>query len=222
MDQNQNMTTEGGAEVTMSKGERMKKMLGKVQEYKRGVGIFALLVIITGALFYYKGLFVAASVDGALISRFSVIGELEKQSGKQALDTIIVETLIKREAAARDISVSEDEITEEIKNIETRVASQGGTLSEALAMQGMTEDALRAQIRTQKQIEKMLADKIVVSDEEVQKYITENKIAPPKDKEQEARESIKEQLKNDKLNKEVRAFITSLKEKAKIKYYVNY
>jgi hypothetical protein len=86
----------------------------------------------------------------------------------------------------------------------------------------MTEESLRNQIRIQKQVEKLLADKLTVSDEEVEKYITDNKVTIPEGKEAETKEQIKTQLSGDKLNQEADALITNLKSSAKIKYYVNY
>src|SRR3990167_8103091 len=53
------------------------------------------VIIVVGALAYrYKGLLVAATVNGSPISRFSVIEELEKKSGKATLDALIIQKLI--------------------------------------------------------------------------------------------------------------------------------
>src|SRR5690349_14247110 len=61
--------------------------------------LFIIAILALGALLYVgRGLFVAAVVNGQPISRISVIKETEKQSGKQALDTIVRNTLIEQEA----------------------------------------------------------------------------------------------------------------------------
>ena len=200
-----------------------KKIFNKVKTRKFIIIIIS-VVGAAAALFFLKGIFIAASVDGSFISRLSIIRELEKQSGKNALDAIITKKLIENEARVQEVLVSSDEIDQEIKKIEAQVAGQGGTLKDALTMRGMTEAVLRDQIRIQKQLEKMLVDKIAVADEEVQKSITDNKIPLPKDKDQQAvlKGQIKDQLKNQKLNQEASLFIANLKNKAKIKYYVNY
>src|SRR3989344_199431 len=78
------------------------------------------LIIILGVLalgglgYYYKGLIVAATVNGAPISRLSIIRQLEKTSAKQVLDEMINKKLIESEAAKKGITVSNDEIKAEL------------------------------------------------------------------------------------------------------------
>ncbi|MDP3697152.1 MAG: SurA N-terminal domain-containing protein [Candidatus Taylorbacteria bacterium] len=201
----------------------LKKILNKIKTRK-----FLIIVIIVGAvvtvLFFFKGIFIAASVDGSFISRLSIIKELERQSGQRAVDSLITNKLIENEVKTKGISVSEDEVDQEIQKITVQVSSQGGTLAATLAMQGMTEEILRKQILIQKQVEKLLADKIAVTDEEVVEYIKDNKVPLPKGKDERTvlDEQIKNQLKNEKLNQEANLLIAGLKSKAKIKYYVDY
>ena len=200
-----------------------KKVLKTVKTRKFLI-IAVIIVAVMAFWFFFKGIFIAASVDGSFISRLSIIKELEKQSGQRAIDALITNKLIEREVKVKGISVPEDEVDQEIQKISTQVASQGGTLADALARQGMTEETLRKQILVQKQIEKLLADKIAVTDEEVAKYITDNKVPLPKGKDERAllNGQIKNQLKNEKLNQEANLLIAGLKSKAKIKYYVDY
>jgi len=187
------------------------------------VSSVVILLVIVGALFYYKGVFVVALVNGSPISRLSVVQELEKQSGKQALDSIITKKLITDEANKKGVTVSGDEINAEIKKISDQIGKQGGTLQTALAQQGMTEDRLREQITLQKKIEKIIADKLAVSDAEADKYIQDNKVTPTKDqKPDDLRAQVKEQLKQQKFSQEADQWITTLKDKAKIQYFVTY
>lgn len=184
--------------------------------------IIGAVIAVFVVLFLAKGLFVAASVDGSPISRLSVVQELEKRGGKSTLDALITEKLIRNEAKKQNVIVTDAELAEEMKKIEAQVAAQGGTLAEALAEQGMTESSLKEQVRVQQLMQKLLADSIVVSDEEVQKYITDNKIVIPKGEETKTKEQITGQLKDQKLQQEAQVFITNLRNDAKIKYYVNY
>lgn len=186
------------------------------------VGGVVLLAVVLGAWFG-KGLVVAATVNGAPISRLSVVKELEKQSGKAALESLIRKKLIDDEVRGKNISVSKEEIDQEMKKIEAQVALQGGTLNDVLQQQGMTEEQLREQIDVQKKIEKMFGDKVSVSDAEVEAYATKNKIEFPKDKQpEEAKASLKEQLKQQKFQQEAQGWISDLTTKAKVQYYVNY
>jgi parvulin-like peptidyl-prolyl isomerase len=209
------------AEASVNSSLPVKKTLPK-RTFIFGLGGAVLLAIVLGAWFG-KGLVVAATVNGAPISRLSVMKELEKQSGKAALESLIRKKLIDDEVRGKNISVSKDEIDQEIKKIETQVALQGGTLNDVLQQQGMTEGQLREQIEVQKKIEKLLGDKVSVSDAEVEAYIAKNKIEFPKDKQpEEAKAGLREQLKQQKFQQEAQGWISDLTTKAKIQYYVNY
>jgi foldase protein PrsA len=200
-----------------------RKMPKKSIEITLKTAIIIAAILVIGALVYvYKGLFIAATVNGSPISRLSVIQKLEKASGKNLLDSLITDKLIQDAAKAKGISVSDDEVNVEIKKIQDQVTAQGSTLDKALAAQGMSLDDLKNNIILQKEIEKLLGDKINVTDQEIDKYITDNKITLPKGQEAATRGQIKSQLSNQKLNTEAQTFITDLKSKAKIKYFVNY
>jgi len=185
--------------------------------------IIIVVIIALGVLAYvYKGLFIVATVNGSPISRLAIIQELEKASGKNLLDSLIIEKLVQNEANAKKIIVSNDEINEEIKKIEDQIVAQGATLDAALASQGMSMEDLKKQIIFQKEVEKLVADKINVTDEEVAQYIKDNEISIPKEQEATTTAQIKDELRNQKLSTESNALIATLKSQAKIRYFVNY
>jgi predicted RNA-binding protein Jag len=87
----------------------------------------------------------------------------------------------------------------------------------------MTMEQLRAQLETQLKLEKLLATKVQVTEEEVDAYITENKITPPKDVSlEEVKTQVTEQLKQEKFQAEAQKWVADITEKATIKYYVTY
>ena len=181
------------------------------------------VIIVVGALAYrYKGLLVAATVNGSPISRFSVIEELEKKSGKATLDALIIQKLIAVEAQKKGITVNDNDVNAEIKKIEEQLKEQGKTLAEALSAQGMTEEDLRVQLATQKKLEKLLADKIQVTDEEIAQFIKDSKIVIPAGQEDSYKNQARDQIQQNKLNDAVGVFIDSLRSTAKIKYFVSY
>lgn len=189
---------------------------------KKVLIIVASAILVLVLAYLAKGFFVAALVNGQPISRWSVISTLEKESGKDLLESLIVEKLIAAEAKAQKLEVADAELEAEIKKIEEQITAQGGELNEALAQQGMTLEILQKQILLQKQVEKLLADKVAVTDEEVSQYITDSQTVIPDGQESSVREQIKSQLANQKLNMEAPSYIEELKAKAKIKYFVNY
>ena len=185
------------------------------------VGIL-LIATVLGLAFIFKGNYIAVTVDGRPISRHSLIKELEKQNGKAVLDTMISEKIIQNEASKKKIVISDSEIDAEIKSIEEGITAQDGTLDMALTQQGLTLDDLKERIKTQKMVEKLLEDKIKVTEAEVNTFITSNKIVLTKGKEAEIRQKVSDQLRDKKLNQEAQAWIANLKSNAKINYYVNY
>jgi hypothetical protein len=118
---------------------------------------------------------------------------------------------------------SKEEIDEEIKKIEVQVTGRGGTLEMALTQQGMTEEKLREQITIQKKLEKLLADKVAVTEAEIDTYIKDSKATPPKDmKMEDFRKQNSDRLKQQKFQQEAQKWVSDLTASAKIKYYVNY
>lgn len=204
-------------EITDGKSRRSFKM-------DKRTTLIALVVLATfGVLFACKSLFVAATVDGMPISRLSVIEELEKASGRQALDILITKKLIETEALKANVTVSESDIDAEIETIEKQIAAQGSTLDAALLQQGLGQEQFREQILLQKKMEKILADKLAVTDEEVAKYMSMSKATIPAGvSEDEFKNQIRAQLKNQKFSTEAEKWVTALKAEATIKYYVKY
>lgn len=187
-----------------------------------GAGLFALILII-GAFLFTRGYIVAATVNGTPISRVEIISELEKQGGKQALEAAIQEQLLQSALQGKDIVIEDSVVDAEIKLIEENVKSQGGTLEAALTQQNMTLATLRDQIKTQKGIEAAIADKLVISDEEVSTYAKTAGVEKPEAmSEAEFATAIKEQLKQQKFQTEAAAWVQSLTDSANITYYISY
>lgn len=184
--------------------------------------IIGVVIVILAACFAFRGVFVAAMVDGSPISRLAVIEELERSSGKAALENLIVEKLISNEAAKKGIKITDDQVNTEIATIESQIKGQGGTLEEALTSQGMTLEILKRQISIQKKLEALLVDKVQITDADVQKFITDNKITIPKGEEVSYNTQIVQQIKQQKLTAESKTLIETLKSENTIRYFVSY
>lgn len=205
--------------------DRVKPFVPKLKR-KTVIIIVIIVAIVAGASYiaYAKrGWFVAATVNGGSISRLSVIEELERQAGKDVLDTMITKKLIADEAKKLGISVTAEDIDAEVKKAEEQVAAQGSTLEAALAQQGMTDADLREQIVIKKELDQILADRVSVSDVEVDQYIKDNKMAPAKGAVPEAlKAQVREQLQSQKFNTTAQSYITDLRAEALIVKYVEY
>lgn len=182
----------------------------------------AALLVIAGLLFYFKGLFIAATVNGQPISRFAVISELEKQSGQKALDTMVTKKLIMQEADRKHVTVNQKELDEEAKKIEQSIQAQGQSLDQVLKMQGMTRENFNEEVRLQKLLEKMVGD-VKVTDAEVEKFMSQNQqMTSENTNPDEMKKSLKESLKQEKMTQKIQTLIAELKKKAKINYFVKY
>ncbi len=184
--------------------------------------IVALIIVLASLAYYYKGLFIAATINNSFITRLAVIEDLERASGKQALESLITKKLIDNEAVKKGISVTVEEVDAEIKNIEDQIKAQGQTLEQALNGQNMKLEDLKQQIITRKTLEKILADKLQVAEAEITKFITDNKVEIPKGQGEVYKNQIIAQLKQQKLSSEAQALIDSLKSQSVIKYFTNY
>lgn len=179
------------------------------------------LVIIAALLWHFTTR--AATVNGSSISRLTVIQELETESGEAMLDALVTKKLIAQKAAEAGIKVEEGEIDETVKTLEERIAAQGSTLEVALTQQGITLEKFREQITLQKALEKLLGDKVAVSDEEVKQYLESTKMTPPEGvSEADFHAQVKEQLVSQKLGAAAQEWIAEQKKNAAIKYFVPY
>src|SRR3990167_3906884 len=113
---------------------------------KKFVSIF-LGIIVVGLLAFalplLRNFLFAASVNGKPVSRMAVVSILEKQGGKQALDSLISKELIMQDASKMKVVAAETELDTEVKKIEDGLKKANQNLADALKAQGMTEKDLR-------------------------------------------------------------------------------
>lgn len=214
------------SKVVKPTSEKMPLSQAVAMTTKRNIAILILLVVAIAAVLLYqnKGIFVAATVNGKPISRISVIKALEKQSGKTTLDSLITETLVMDEAQKQGKSVSQEEVDIEIKRIEESVKDLGQPLDELLALQGMTREQLVQQIKIQKMIEKLLQDKVSITDEEVSATLAsaESNESLSASEEAKLKSDIKTNLTQQKIAETFPSWLEELKARSNIKYFTNY
>lgn len=184
---------------------------------------FILFLVLVYVALTYRGVLIAATVNGEPISRISVITDLEKQGGKDALDTLINEVLIKQKAREALVDVTQADIDAKISEIETNYVTEGQSLDDLLALQGMTREILVNQLKTQIMVEKLLEGDVTVSDEDVKAFLEENKeFLPAESTEQQLNDLAREQLRQQKLSQRFTSWIEELRSEASINRYVNY
>ena len=179
--------------------------------------------LVLGVLYYFRGLFIAATVNGQPISRIKIIQSLEKSGGKSALDNAITEALVLQEAKKLNKTATAAQIDAEVDNIRKQLQASGQTLDSALKAEGATMEQFRKQIMLQKTLENILADKIQVTQAEVDKFIEDNKSAIPEGMAKEEVEKIAQQnVRSQKLSTEFKNWLDMVKTKSSINYLVKY
>ncbi len=204
-----------------------RKISTTVQKYatKKNILIVAIVAGVVFSLYALKGFFIAATVNGQVISRLSVVKELESQGGKRILDNMITQALIQQEAKKKNITINQADIDKEIASTESQLAEQGQNLEQWLAFQGMTQETFRDQVRLQKIVEELLGKDIAVSDDEIADFTEKNKeVLAERVGSDSAKvaNTVKEQLKRQKLNEKVQPWLAELQKNAKVSYFVSY
>lgn len=175
-----------------------------------GLLVFAVILI----FLFNRNMFLAGSINGRLVTTPEFYKELVKQNGEEIFDSIVRETLIKQEAGKKDLTASKEEVGEKVKELEGRFGGKEA-LKSLLAQNNTNLTEVREQLELQILIEKLLDQKISVSEEEVAKYVKENKDAASG----LTKEQVKDQLRSQKLNEEFTKWFEDVKEKAKINKY---
>lgn len=185
--------------------------------------LFLVILLVALIIYYFRDWIVVASVDGRPVFRLTLVSELEKRNGQEVLNSLITEKVILAEARKANITVTDQEVSDQLAKIETEVSSQGQELDAVLALQGMSRDDLEKQIRLQKLVEKLLGDRLNVTDEEVTKYLAENKEFLPKDQDEETlKATVREQLRQQKLSEEFQKWIEEVRANNEVKYFVDW
>ena len=116
---------------------------------------------------------VLATIGDTEILYTDLADQLIELQGKDTLETMITNEIVKQEAAKAKVEVSEEDIEEEYKNY---INYYGGeeSFKSMLQMYGMSADDVRKDIENSLLTEKVIASTIEVKDEELKTYFDEN------------------------------------------------
>ncbi len=196
----------------------------KLGAKKKKVLIVFLIVLALGLLFFnFKHLFLVATVNNKPITRLALNRELERQGGKQILESLITKSLILQEAKEQKIEVAQEEIEAKISEFEAQLGAQGSTLEAFLETQGQTRESLGEQIEIQLVIERMFAEEIDVSEEKLLNYFEENKTFFAEDTTfEEVKGNLEENLKQEQIGELFQAWLEEAKQNSEIRYFLEF
>ena len=115
-----------------------------------------------------------AKVDGEKILQTELDAALRDQYGTAVLDTLITNKIIELEAKKQDITVSDEMIQAEYDEL---VESYGGedAIQAVYEANGLTEEAVKENIRTYQLTKNVIAASLDITDEEIEQYFEDNK-----------------------------------------------
>ncbi len=117
---------------------------------------------------------IVAKVGDENITKDELYDFLVNQGGTQALEALIVETLVDLEIKNKDIKIADVEIDEELAKMKEGFGGEE-QFDMALQQSGLTIDLLKENIGMNLKINQLIDPYISISDEEMQKYFDENK-----------------------------------------------
>ena len=167
----------------------------------------AIVLALIGVLFAASRVWVVAWVDNKPITKFELYSLLEKRDEGKTSEELIVQRLLKSEGIKQRQNVTEAEIQAEVKKIEDQ---QGGPaqLDQILQLNRTTREDFRKLVELQLIKQKLFGKDVNITDEDVTKYIDQNKDSlppnildnPESSEAAKLRENAKEQLKQMKIN----------------------
>ncbi|WP_282137274.1 peptidylprolyl isomerase [Rossellomorea aquimaris] len=172
---------------------------------KRSITLWSVIggIVVVGTMLVMFGFSkdeVVAKVGDKSISKEDLYTTLVDQYGDAALDTLIAEKLVELESDKKDLSVKDSEIEEELESIKE---SYGGeeAFNEALASSGASLDSVKKNVESFLLTEKLLKDRVSISDDQIKEYFEANKDSFAQDEQIQASHILVE---DEKTAKEVK------------------
>jgi foldase protein PrsA len=197
---------------------------GRSVKIHRSTVFIVLGILLLGFILYYgRGFFVAAVVNGQPVSRLSLVEESERESGKQAMTMLVRNVLVEQEAKKQNVKVSDKDVADQIKTIDKNLSKQGQNLDDMLKLEGMSKDDLHRIVRLDLLVGKLVGKEIKITDKDVDDYIEKNKDILPKDQKGDAlKKAVRERIKQEQLPEKAQAWFANIEKQASIIKFVNY
>lgn len=166
-----------------------------------------------------------ATVNDAVITQGELQDALMKQYGADVLELLMTNEIIKQEAKAQKIEVTDEELDAEYKVYADYYGSEEALL-ESMAIYNMTKDDILNDIKLYLLTVQLLKQEITLTDEEIQAYYEENKTSfTTDDGEQLAFEDVKEDVEaallEERIDAEYDVWLDEKFEQYDVKTYLN-
>lgn len=185
-----------------------------------------LLVIAIGVVVFLlvqknKDMFVAGTVNKAVVSRWELNKKMAEKYAEQTFEEIVSERLLEENLKKNKIVVTDAEVTEELNKIK---AQYGGEeqFKTAIAQFGMTEEKALESIKQSIGLKKLIESTgtIEISDESVSEYFEENKASYEDKKLEDVASEIKESLYQQEIYTRSQEWYSQIRKDAKVVSYL--
>lgn len=212
----------------------IKKMrvapVAEVSTYKKGFNFILLvkilLVIAIGAVVFLlvqknRSMIIAGTVNKAVVTRWELNAKMSEKYADQTFEEIVSEKLLNENLKKNNISVTSQEVQDELAKIK---AQYGGEeqFQAAILQFGMTEakavQSIEQSIGLKKLIESM--GEIVITDEMVSTYFTENKESYADKKLEDVAAQIKDSLYQQEIYTKSQEWYAQIRKDAKVNSYL--
>jgi foldase protein PrsA len=132
---------------------------------------------------------------------------------------LIVDILVRQEAKAKEIKVTQEDLEGVIGRIKEQLG-ENADLDSVLASQGIKRSEFEEGIRVEVMVRKLLEKEITVAEEEISKFIKENKKTMEATSEPDLRQEARQILADQKISQKINSWIAELEKKAKIERFI--
>ncbi|MFH1547322.1 MAG: SurA N-terminal domain-containing protein [bacterium] len=202
--------------------ERMMKMLKNLLFWF--VLFVVSLVVVDYVVQYLNYHASVAVVNGERISKNEFYEMLEDRYGSTITSQMIDEVLIYQEGEKEGITVTDEEIGEQLTELENQYGGED-SLNEELKAVGITREQLEKQIETTLLVEKLLEPIIEITEEDKQTFFEDNKAELfPGDEDityENAQDEVEQALLDQEMAQEVQPWLAEIRTDARIQNNVD-
>lgn len=119
---------------------------------------------------------IVARVGPEVITKDELYNFMVQQTGQEALDNLVVKKIIELEAENQNIKVTADEIDKEVEDLAKYYGGKDA-MTQTLAMYNINLDQVREDVTVNIKLEKLLSQRIEITDQEVQEHFQVNQEA---------------------------------------------
>ena len=189
------------------------------------LSVVAAVILILGAfsmvIYNFKHFFIVGKVNGRFITRTELNKVLLDAYGKVGFDGLVTEKLIEKEIGEKGITVSRAQLNERKEKISAQIEEgQNMTLEQYLKMQDIQEAEFDTNITQQLSIEMLFADKVAVSEEEIDGFLETYGEQLTEGTDEEKRAQVVDILINQQMGTLFQQWLEDLKSAAEISNYL--